>query len=276
MFFFLFAPKFSGSTVMSQVIANSVNGYLPSFTNNEGQMVPAVKKIIFAQDRWDPNVDYKWDPIKSTWLSLLHNSQKDIFIEASPPNIMRLESIKRNFSEDMTGVISISSPYMQITSAIKKKYHNMVGNKKLRPRDQIPEKLIRKATDSWVLMAKAQRNNVKSNPSMPLVTYEQFCKNPQKLIKAFCNQAQIQTKSYKPQKIGGKKFTGITGIMDMTCKNLSFLSLKEIEILTRNLKRHRSLLRFFGYQLLTTQDVTAMYEEHMPLVIDGMHSRLHR
>lgn len=261
---------------MSQVIANSVNGYLPSFTNNEGQMVPAVKRIIFAQDRWNPKVDYNWDPIKSTWLSLLHHSQKDIFIEASPPNIMRLESIKRNFSEEMIGVISISSPYMQITSAIKKKYHNMIGSKKLHPKDQIPEKLIRKAIANWVLMAKAQRNNIKSNPSMPLVTYEQFCKNPQKLIKAFRNQTQIPVKSYKPQKISGKKITGITGIMDMTCKNLSFLSLKEIEILTKNLKRHRNLLRFFGYQLLDTHDVTAMYERNMPLVIDGMHSRLHR
>ena len=73
---------------MSQFLANAVDGYLPSTSNNEGQMIPAAKEIIFAQDRWDPNVDFNWPEIKGIWLSHLQQSQKNIFIEASPPNIM--------------------------------------------------------------------------------------------------------------------------------------------------------------------------------------------
>ena len=73
---------------MSQTLAHAVDGYLPPFTNNEGQMAPGVKKIIFAQNRWKPTVDYDWATIKKEWTALLHQSQKKIFIEGSPPNLM--------------------------------------------------------------------------------------------------------------------------------------------------------------------------------------------
>ena len=63
--------------------------------------------------------------------------------------------------------------------------------------------------------------------------------------------------------------------MDMTCKNLSFLSLKEISVMTKLLARHEKLIHFLGYNLLSTKDVVSMYEKNMPLVIDGLHSRLH-
>ena len=105
MFYFLFAPKFSGSTIMSQTLAHAVDGYLPPFTNNEGQMAPGVKQIIFAQNRWKPTVDYDWAIIKKEWTSLLHQSQKKIFIEGSPPNLMRVASIQKNFEGEMKGVI---------------------------------------------------------------------------------------------------------------------------------------------------------------------------
>ena len=63
--------------------------------------------------------------------------------------------------------------------------------------------------------------------------------------------------------------------MDMTCKNLSFLSLKEISVMTKLLARHEKLIHFLGYNLLITKDVVGMYEKNMPLVIDGLHLRLH-
>ena len=276
MFFFIFAPKFSGSTVMSQFLANAVDGYLPSTSNNEGQMIPGAKEIIFAQDRWDPNVDFNWSEIKEIWLSHLQQSQKNIFIEASPPNIMRLESIKRSFANEMAGMISISSPYMQISSEIKKKYHKLIGRKKLLQSDQIPAKLIQNAAAKWVHMAQAQRRNIESNPSIPFVTYEQFCSNPEEVIKAFHRETNIPTRESTTPKVQGKKETGITDIMDMTCKNLSFLSFKEIGRLTSILAPYEKLLHYFNYHLLGTRDIVQMYDDNMPLVIDGMHSRLHR
>ena len=105
-------------------------------------MAPGVKQIIFAQNRWKSTVDYDWATIKKEWTSLLHQSQKKIFIEGSPPNLMRVASIQKNFEGEMKGVISISSPYMQISSAIKKKYHTKIAKKKLDLNDKIPTKLI--------------------------------------------------------------------------------------------------------------------------------------
>ena len=276
MFYFLFIPKFSGSTIMSQTLANAVNGYLPPFTNNEGQMAPGVKKIIFAQDRWDPSVDYDWISIKHEWLSLLHQSKKNIFIEGSPPNLMRLASIQKHFSDQMRGVISISSPYLQISSAIKKKYQAMIAKDKLDPNSKIPKKLMKEAISFWVAMAKAQRNNIQANPSMPVVTYEQFCANPNILINAFSPNIDASTDQPLITKAKGKKYTGIGEIMDMTCKNLSFFSLKEISSLTKLLRPHKRLIHFFGYDLLSTKEIVSMYNQNLPLVIDGLHSRLHR
>ena len=63
--------------------------------------------------------------------------------------------------------------------------------------------------------------------------------------------------------------------MNMTGKNLSFLSLKEISVTTKLLARHEKLIHFLGYNLLSTKDVVDMYEKNMPLVIDVLHSRLH-
>ena len=63
---------------MNQTLAHAVEGYLPPFTNNEGQMAPGVKQIIFAQNRWKPTVDYDWATIKKEWTSLLHQSKKDL------------------------------------------------------------------------------------------------------------------------------------------------------------------------------------------------------
>jgi len=45
--------------------------------------------------------------------------------------------------------------------------------------------------------------------------------------------------------------------------------------MTKLLARHEKLIHFLGYNLLSTKDVVSMYEENMPLVIDGLHSRLH-
>ena len=260
---------------MSQTLAHAVDGYLPPFTNNEGQMAPGVKQIIFAQNRWKPTVDYDWATIKKEWTSLLHQSQKKIFIEGSPPNLMRVASIQKNFEGEMKGVISISSPYMQISSAIKKKYHTKINKKKLDLNDKIPTKLMEKAIASWVRMAKAQRNNIQANPTLPVVTYEQFCSNPNSLVQAFsAGHEEVQGTS-ATTKVEGKKYTGIDVVMDMTCKNLSFLSLKEISVMTKLLARHEKLIHFLGYNLLSTKDVVGMYEKNMPLVIDGLHSRLH-
>ena len=188
---------------------------------------------------------------------------------------MRVASIQKNFEGEMKGVISISSPYMQISSAIKKKYHTKINKKKLDLNDKIPTKLMEKAIASWVRMAKAQRNNIQANPTLPVVTYEQFCSNPNSLVQAFSDgHANVQGTS-ATTKVEGKKYTGIDVVMDMTCKNLSFLSLKEISVMTKLLARHEKLIHFLGYNLLSTKDVVGMYEKNMPLVIDGLHSRLH-
>ena len=44
--FFVFSPNNSGTTVISQYLASQIDGYLPPYGNNEGQMVPEVKAMV--------------------------------------------------------------------------------------------------------------------------------------------------------------------------------------------------------------------------------------
>ena len=116
----------------------------------------------------------------------------------------------------MKGVISISSPYMQISSAIKKKYHTKINKKKLDLNDKITTKLMEKSIASWVRMAKAQRNNIQSKPTLPVVTYEKFCSNPNSLVLAFSAGHEDVQGTSATTKVEGKKYTGIDVVMDMT------------------------------------------------------------
>ena len=51
MYLFLISPNNSGTTVMSQYIAQRFDFYLPPFGNNEGQFAPAVESMM--RDRRD-------------------------------------------------------------------------------------------------------------------------------------------------------------------------------------------------------------------------------
>lgn len=243
-YIFFFSPNNSGTTVISQYLASQVDGYLPDYGNNEGQYIPEVKKIM-RKNPWGLDVKYNWVFIKSIWDEYLRRSKKDVFIEASPPNIMHFDSIMDTF-EGADFIVSISSPYAQIASCIYN-YESQAITKDI---------LASRARD-WLFKAELIRGIAEARAARGrLITYEKFCENP----KVLNNILGLNVKSFDVQ---GKKNSSISSIVDLSKKNISFLTFTEIDVVNSILVERVDLLDYFGYELLRGKDLITADDLHL-------------
>ena len=261
MYYFIFSPNNSGTTIMSQFLASQVDGYLPPFGNWEGQMAPTVLPMM-RQDPWNSNIAFDWKFIKQEWDVLFRDSGRDIFIEASPPNMLRVKEILAHFGDEMKAVFSMSCPYGQIASNIKHYTRPLVtaGTLKI-------------FTDAWIQKARAQRENVGAYGQFPRLSYEAFCRDPAILVRAFGHECASPVDPKKVRLIG-KRDTNLSSIMDLNVKNRSFLSISEILQISDWLEPHTDLLQFFGY---TTKDVDELDKDalaHPSLAMAGVIDRV--
>jgi hypothetical protein len=220
-FFFIFCPNNSGTTVMSQYLSSQVNGYLPPFGNNEGQMAPAVRKMMRNRP-WSKDQRFDWFYIRKHWEGL---AEGKIFVEASPPNLIRLQDIKPVFGKDSSALISICNPYQQVASCLRR----YSGS---------PNEFAR----SWIFKANSIINILKENPCFPFVSYEDFVENPtiinKKLGLSCC-----------AVKILGKHGSDIKEIRSAYCRGIGFLKVEEVVSITEVFAGSPEVLDFFGYAL---------------------------
>ena len=103
--------------MFSQYLCNQIGGYLPPFGNNEGQMAPDVRDMMRTEP-WQNTDPFDWAYIRSRWEAL---SQGQIFVEASPPNLIRVDDIAPVFGHDSTAIVSICNPYQHIPSVLRRR-----------------------------------------------------------------------------------------------------------------------------------------------------------
>ena len=258
-YIFLFSPNFSGTTIISQYLNNNIrNSYLPKFGNNEGQMAPSVRNIM-RKNPWDENVNFDWNFIKNEWDNLAEIEKKSIFIESSPPNIMRVDSILNQF-KNCKYIFSISSPYLYIGSAlskVKKSNSNKIEN----------------ITNNWINKANMQIKNInKFGDSGIQTTYEKFCDSQNGLLESLNLDPNLILGNNI--EIEGKENTKITKIINMLPKHLTFLGMSGILQINNILKQHIDILNFFGYKILTIDDCNELISRQPLLAFDGIHRRL--
>ena len=207
---------------MSQYIsAHLSNSYLPPFGNNEGQMAPKVKKMM--RDRpWEPDSFFDWQLINKVCDLLENENHHEVFIESSPPNMMRVPAMLDVF-KNCRYVFSISSPYSYIGSCLFNYFAKQVKSKK--DYDKLNLNLgfrIERITRKWVRKAMIQKNNIELyGKNGAITTYEDFCSNPTRLLDLVgveYSRDQSQT-----QLIKGKKNTKMNQIVNMLPKHLAFL-----------------------------------------------------
>ena len=265
-FIFLFSPLNSGTTVMSQYIASLVNNsYLPPFGNNEGQNAPKLKTYL-PQNRWKTNEKIDWKYIKEVWTELLEESNKSVFIEASPPNMVQVDEIFECFSPK-NFLFSISSPYSFVGSTL----FNYGKNKSTKNR-------LDKACQRWIQFAKLHMVNInKYGYAKEITTYEKFCSNPDSLIDMlFKNDEEkdFYLNRTSNKKIMGKNNDKLSEIVNMQPKHLSFLGIKKINYISEKLAPHQEILDFFNYKILTIEDVNNIIYNNLIIALDGIERRI--
>ena len=241
-FIFLLTPSYSGSTAIAKLLQTSP--HIGSLHNKaEGQwLIPGLKK----GDRWEQNkfVDYK--SVKTVWLAKYQQIKKErplceYIIEKSPPNMMRINELAKQF-KSYSLVANNRNPYANCASMLFRN-HDVVNLDQ-----QAREKIISNLVDLWVIRS----NQIKMlvvNQTIPLLTYEDFCGEPELLIdnlqisekiKNTINTKQcVQVKDYLPQPIKNQNE-----------RQISLLKESDIQLITKQLNNHDDLLKFFGYQFI--------------------------
>ena len=264
-FIFLFSPNNSGTTVMSQYISSLVkNSYLPPFGNNEGQNAPKLKSY-FPKNRWTSKKKLDWIYIKSIWLELLEESKKSIFIEASPPNIIKVDEIFDCFKPKHY-LFSISSPYSFIGSCL---YNYSKTN--------LTKNRIDYMCNKWIQSAKMQIMYIsKYGYSKEITTYESFCENPDSLIEMlFKNESEKDFYVNKSSEkiITGKSNDKFSKIINMQPKHLTYLGIKKINYISEKLSPYKEVLDFFNYKILDIKDVNNIISQNPIIALDGIDRR---
>ena len=246
---------------MSQYLtARLENAYLPPFGNNEGQFAPSVKSMM-RKNPWNPDSNFNWDHIKSEWDNLAIESDKKLFIEASPPNIMRVASILKVFL-GCKYLFSISSPYSYIAS------HAFNYNTEKLPL----RKMIQQASAQWIKKANVQKLNIDtSGGGARVMTYEEFCENPECILEKL--QIDNQLVSDKDVILKGKSNSSFSRIVDMLPKHLAFLGASGIMQVNEILSQEVQLLEFFGYKLLDLYECNIILSQSILLAFDGLERR---
>lgn len=231
-YFFLFAMNNAGTTAMSQYLAARADAYLPPFGNNEGQKAPKVRRIM-RHSPWDPAQRFDWAEVHRLWEALRTAAGKRVFVEASPPNILRVADIRAEFDGCARYAFSICDPYMQIASSLYNYTSPPMSTGHLRGK-----------AEAWLERARALRAGIDANPDIPVVSYEAFCAEPEALCRAFglppaSPGAEIA--------IDGKRTGAYRRVRNLAARNLGFLTFDEIDTVTEVLAPHADLLAGFGY-----------------------------
>jgi hypothetical protein len=253
-FLFLLTPNNSGGTVISQYLETQTSGYLPPFGNNEGHRIPEVKNHI-GPNPWRLDCPFDWPAIKKAYEARCLSEGKTMFIDGSPPNLIRSQEIRRVFPESTRFVLSISNPYMQIASTIfnyKAPESYKIGN----------------ICKEWLRKARHVEEIRREHPDMPFLKYEDFVRDPTALNLLL----RIPVKT--DWKINGKRNTGIRKIVDRSLATISFLYPSEIEEVTSNLLGEIDLLNALGYGLLDPGELSITPQKEASAVAEGKARRL--
>lgn len=238
-FLFILTPPHSGSTALAQAL-NSAHAATLLEERGEGQwLIPG----MCQEDRWNPDKYIDWESVKAVWFSRLHFieslvGKRDVVIEKSPPNIVRIEGLTKHFPKHEFIVFN-RNPYACCASIL---YRNHA------PRNLPDEKRIEILKDKarlWVFRSEWLKRHIQTYAPI-FFTYEQFCRDPkgtlEKVVAAVPEltginpERLIKVKDYPPQQI-----------IDQNERQIRNLSPADRDAISEVLRPHEKLLQFFGY-----------------------------
>lgn len=241
-FLFILTPPYSGSTAIANLLNTSQRtAFLQDIA--EGQwLIPG----LCQDNRWQKDKTINYNSVKSVWLNRFQEISRsaksvDVIIEKSPPNMVRIMELSSHF-KSFSFVANNRNPYANCASILYR--HHDADNMAPEQRIDTLSSIARDWIERSIVIKKLVTDH-----EIPLVTYENFCKNPASLVtklnvpKGVVDtidvNAIVNVKDYKPQKI-----------LNQNDRQISKLTIEEISHLTNRFVVHKQLLDSFGYALL--------------------------
>ncbi|MEM7399848.1 MAG: hypothetical protein AAF354_13040 [Pseudomonadota bacterium] len=247
-FFFIFCPNNSGKTVLSQYLASQVDGYLPVYGNNEGQMAPNVKQMM-RDGPWQKDRQFDWGYIRRCWESL---AAEKMFVEASPPNLIRTNCIQEVFGHDSTAIISICNPYQHVSSSVKRNYLDPIN--------------IQDVAQSWLQKAEEIIRIRETYAFFPLIPYEDFVVKP-KIVN------ERLSVPFREVEIQGKMGSNISGIRSGFARAVGFLKPEDMIAIERALYRAPDIMEYFSYDIDGLKTLKSTQEREPEEFMIGVETR---
>ena len=163
-YLFILSPPYCGSTLICQILATSNNLSINNNINTmEGQRLPKAKNIMFNKhNRWEEKDIIPWEDIKLIWKKYWDLS-KPILLEKSPPNIMRVNELRKVF-KPVSFICTVRNPYAQCEGIIRRNNSTV----------EYAAKLVIKCL-------RHQRRNIEKEKNILFFSYEELCNNPEKI-----------------------------------------------------------------------------------------------
>ncbi|MBF0622115.1 MAG: sulfotransferase [Magnetococcales bacterium] len=240
---FLLMPNNSGTTFLEQVLNRCENvAHLPA----EGQFIPGFVGPTPIRDNvvslWTEKLDlftdpahFDWPKTKRAWQERLRTNNTDprVFVEKSPPNLLRANMLIENFPR-VKFLVMVRNPYAVAEGICR----------------QNPQADLTRAATHLMTCFKWQDMNLKRYADRSLFfTYERMCAQPNAVAKQISNLIpDLHDVNFQQKiKIKGRYHEQIR---NMNAQQIERLSPEDIQTLNRVFHSHEVLLRRFGYSIL--------------------------
>ncbi len=256
-YLFVLCPPLSGSTLLWKLLQTSpAIAALPG----EGQTLEEVKGLM-RKGVWNPQQEFPWTRIKECW-EHFWDINKPVFLEKSPPNLLRAFEIEKVFSP-ASFLVMIRNPY-----ALCEGIRRYIEKSEKRGNEQKETVLVKAltgnpeavldgdeieiATKFWVKCAKYQKENTKHLKRAIHFTYEEFADNPSHIKKRILDfvpelKSLDIDKKFNVHSVEGRSARPIS---NFNSKKIALLSAKDIRRINTILKESKDLMDFFGYEFL--------------------------
>jgi len=225
-FLFLLTPPGAGTTAIARHVADraDVGGLHSSF---EGQRL--VRGLMDA-DQWLDRKFVDYEAVLGAWNARIAEAERSrgraFFLEKSPPNLVRYETLFGHFSDYRVAVCN-RAPLTNIDAQLKR--YALPAYRGV-PRDRVVRDLAR----TWIWRSGLLRTAIERH-GYPLVTYERFRRDPDAILSAFGLEVG------PPASAAAEEHRGASSQVLM-------LSTGERRIVAETVAEAPDLLAFFGYE----------------------------
>lgn len=226
---FILAPRFSGSTLLAELVANS-----PAVTALpvEGQWLPEAKGVLGGADRWDDHARIDWAAARRVFER--HWSPfAPIRLEKSPPHLLRADELARSFSSARFLVL-MRDPYAVVEGELR--------------RNQQPTAAA--AAGFWIRCAARQRRTLETWPERSLlVRYEDFTSDPREFRRRLLSF--LPDLGHIDLSVRGEsrnvRGVALREIVNLNAEKIARLDEAQRAAVAAALAPHDDLCRYFGY-----------------------------